>query len=222
MAAPPKPAEAVPTPDRRLYPVIHWCVGRVVAYGGGVDVGGLEHLPRGGLEGRATGSGVPGSGVIVAGTHALAMDPFTIGYAIPPALHRLQFMAKRDAFEWRVIGPHAIGPVLRATGAFPVDRSGRDPRALRQALRVLRRGGMVGIFPQGTRNGQGLHGGAALLALKAGVPIVPVRVWHDRPAWLPRGLPGGRWHVRFGPPLHPHGDSLRGLTLRWENAVAVL
>lgn len=207
----PAQPEAIPTPHPRLYPVIHWCVGRVVAYGGGVRVSGLTIC-------RAAAR----RGVIVAGTHAMALDPFTIGYAIPPALHRLQFMAKRDAFEWKVVGPHAIGPVLRATGAFPVDRSGRDPRALRQALRVLGRGGMVGIFPQGTRRGQGLYGGAALLALKAGVPIVPVRVWHERPAWLPRGLPGGRWHVRFGPPLHPHGDTLRGLTLRWENAVSVL
>lgn len=204
--------QGVPTPHPWLYPLIHWCVGRVVAYGGGVRVGGLEHLPRSG----------PRGGVVVAGTHAMALDPFTIGFAIPPGHHRLQFMAKRDAFEWAFIGPHAIGPVLRATGAFPVDRSGRDTRALRQALRVLGRGGMVGIFPQGTRNGPGLHGGAALLALKAGVPIVPVRVWHERPAWLPRGLPGGRWQVRFGPPLHPQGDSLRALTLRWENAVGVL
>ena len=209
----PKPTpEPIPTPHPWLYPVIHWCVRRVVAYGGGLSLSGLEHLPRGG----------PRGGVIVAGTHAMALDPFVIGSAIPPGLRRLQFMTKRDAFEWRWIGPHAIGPVLRATGAFPVNRSGRDTRALRQALRVLRRGGMVGIFPQGTRGGAGLHGGAALLALKAGVPIVPVRVWHERPAWLPRGLPGGRWRVRFGPPLLPQSESLRGLTLRWENAVAVL
>ncbi len=199
---------AVPTPHPRLYPLIHALVGGVVAYGGGVQVGGLEHLPRG--------------AVVVAGTHALALDPFVIGYAIPPRRHRLQFMAKREAFTWRWVGPHLIGPVLRATGAFPVDRSGRDPRALRQALRVLERGGMVGIFPQGTRRGPGLHGGAALLAVKSGAPLVPVRVWHTRPPWLPRGLPGGRWQVRFGPPLAPQGEGVRELTVKWEAAVREL
>lgn len=193
----------MPVPHPLAYPLVHALVSLPVAYGGGLNVEGLEHVPR-------------GTPAVIAGNHQLALDPFVIGYAVPSRLARVQFMAKQEAFTWPL-----VGRILRSVGAFPVDRTAHDTRAVRQAIRVLQAGGLIGIFPQGTRGGAELHGGLALIALRGRAPIVPVRVWHERPTGLRRGLPGGHWHVRFGPPLAPEG-SIRGLTLRWENAVAVL
>ncbi|EYB67379.1 phospholipid/glycerol acyltransferase [Deinococcus phoenicis] len=200
---PSSPADNTPQPHPLAYALVHALVALPVAYGGGLSVEGLEHVP----------SGTP---AVIAGNHGLALDPFVIGYAVPPQVARVQFMTKQEAFGWPL-----VGPVLRSVGAFPVDRAAHDARAVRRAIRVLRAGGCVGIFPQGTRGGHELHGGVALIALRARVPTVPVRVWHERPPGLRRGLPGGRWFVRFGPPLAPEG-SIHSLTRRWENAVAVL
>ncbi|GMA15906.1 lysophospholipid acyltransferase family protein [Deinococcus metallilatus] len=198
---PTHPGEATPTPHPLAYSLVHALMALPVAYGGGLSVEGLEHVP-------------PGTPAVIAGNHQLALDPFVIGYAIPSRRAQVQFMTKQEAFGWPL-----VGPILSAVGAFPVDRTAHDTRAVRRAIRVLQGGGCVGIFPQGTRGGAEMHGGVALIALRARAPIVPVRVWHDPPRR--RGWPGGHWHVRFGPPLAPAG-SIQSLTLRWENAVAVL
>ena len=195
------PIADTPLPHPLAYPLIHALMALPVAYGGGLSVRGLPYIPH-------------SSAAVIAGNHQLALDPFVIGYAIPSRHARVQFMAKQEALRWPL-----AGPVLRAVGAFPVDRAAHDTRAVRRAIRVLQRGGCVGIFPQGTRGGTELHGGVALIALRARAPIVPVRVWHDPPRR--RGWPGGHWHVHFGPPLAPEG-SIHSLTLRWENALAAL
>ncbi len=80
-------------------------------------------------------------------------------------------MAKKELFEIPV-----LGPVIRALGAYPVDRRGSATAAIKRSLHVLDDGGAVGIFPEGTRNREGTvtpQIGVALLASLAGAPVVP-------------------------------------------------
>ncbi len=113
-------------------------------------------------------------GVILAANHIGILDgPLLATYA-PRPVHAL---TKSEMFQGRV------GGLLRATGQIPLDRSAPDPGAIRSSLRVLRDGGVVGIFPEGTRSSGGLdrfHHGAAYLALVTGAPVVPVTLFGTR------------------------------------------
>ena len=154
----------------------------------GLKVEGLELIPR--AETR---------GLIVAGNHISSFDPPLIGSLVPREIH---FMAKRELFErqpskW--VSEHLM--------AFPIDRSRGDTRGIKEALRLLKSGVAVGIFPQGTRNtgDAAALDGAAFLAQRADVPLQPVALWHE----------GGRLRVRFGTPLYAKDKSraeMRALT----------
>ncbi|MFD9567664.1 lysophospholipid acyltransferase family protein [Streptomyces sp. NPDC059994] len=114
---------------------------------------------------------VPAGGpVILAVNHAHNIDgPMLMGTAPRP----VHFLIKKEAF----IGP--LDPFLRGIGQVKVDRSTVDRTAIDQAIGVLDGGGVLGIFPEGTR-GEGdfasLRAGLAYFALRAGAPIVPVAV----------------------------------------------
>lgn len=119
---------------------------------------------------------VPGSGpVILAANHIGVLDgPFLVALA-PRAVHAL---TKQEMFASRA------GALLRSTGQIPLDRSHPDRGAVAASLRVLRDGGVLGIFPEGTR-GAGeyelYHPGAAYFALVTGAPVVPVTFFGTRP-----------------------------------------
>ena len=139
-------------------------------------------------------------GLIIAGNHISSFDPPLIGSLVPREIH---FMAKRELFER---GP-ALRWLVEHLMAFPIDRSKGDTRGIKEALRLLRGGVAVGIFPQGTRNAGDAAAldGAAFLAQRAAVPLQPVAIWHER----------GRLRVRFGEPFYPAGrsrDEMRALT----------
>lgn len=112
---------------------------------------------------------VPRSGpVLVVANHLGFLDgPFV--FAMVP--RRAHFIIKKQTFS----GP--MGALMEGVGQIPLDRSVADRTALGSALAVLRGGGAVGMFPEGTR-GRGdvraIHGGAAWLALQIGCPVVPV------------------------------------------------
>lgn len=88
---------------------------------------------------------------------------------------RLRFMGKDSL--WKV---PAIGWVMSALGAFPVTRGVADREALRTCVAVLEGGEPLVLFPEGTRQSgpvvQPLFDGAAYVAVKAGVPIIPVGI----------------------------------------------
>ena len=116
---------------------------------------------------------VPMSGaVLMAANHLHNADPVLINAAFPRPIH---FMAKKEAFAVPV-----LPWVLRLVGAFPVDRGKADRSAIRRALLTLDQGVAVGMFPEGTRSPtrslQRAHPGAGMIALTAGVPIVPVAI----------------------------------------------
>lgn len=121
-----------------------------------LDVTGLRHLP-------ATGP------VVLAVNHRAFLDgPLVFGLLDRP----VSFLVKSEAFAHR---PAAA--VLRDAGQIPVRRRVVDPAPVRLALAILAAGGIVGIFPEGSRGdgrvGQALPG-AAYLALRTGAVVVPV------------------------------------------------
>lgn len=111
-------------------------------------------------------------GAVVVANHLSNWDPFVFGGAIPRKVH---FMAKKELFQFK-----PLAMLMRAWGAFPVNRGGADRAALETALQHLQDGNLLGIFVEGGRNladqDQMLppQPGAAMLAIKAGVPIIPV------------------------------------------------
>jgi 1-acyl-sn-glycerol-3-phosphate acyltransferase len=101
-----------------------------------------------------------------------------------------------------------LGPLLRSVGAIFVRRGEVDRRALRQALDILRGGGLLGMAPEGTRSKTGAlqpgRTGAAYLAFRAGVPIVPLVVTgQEKVFWSLRRLRRGTVRVVIGEPFYP-------------------
>ncbi|HEV2637379.1 MAG TPA: lysophospholipid acyltransferase family protein [Actinocrinis sp.] len=112
---------------------------------------------------------VPATGpVILAGNHANFIDGPLIVNNAPRPVH---FMVKQEMFD----GP--LGPMLRWFGQIPVDRDGTDRNAVLRSLAVLAQGGVLGVFPEGTRSADEfatMNNGVAYFALRSGAPVVPV------------------------------------------------
>ena len=160
-----------------------------------LEVKNPEHLPRRGP-------------VLLVANHSSFLDPPAIGSVAP---RQLWFLAKETLFRIPL-----FGPLLGRLNARPVRREGRDPGALRIALRILEAQGALLIFPEGTRGDEGVlrpaKVGAGMLAVTSGAPVVPVYIRGSGRAW-PRGRRFFRpvkITVAFGPPLafdgSRHGD----------------
>lgn len=167
-----------------------------------IEVVGSERLPSSG-------------GAILVANHESIWDPFVLGVATPREIH---YLAKAELFRWR-----PLGAVLRSLNAFPVERGSGDLAAIGEAARRLRRGELLGIFPQGTSKAErqsGWHRGAARLALATGAPVVPVRLAGTRPLPWPT-----RIRIVVGDPIAVDRTratiaTARTLTQRLEQAVA--
>ena len=115
-------------------------------------------------------------GFVVCANHTSALDPILVCYAF--RRHQICFMAKKELF-----GIPILSGLIKALGAFPVDRSGSDVGAIKNAVRLTREGQCLGIFPQGHRyphvdpRGTTTKNGAALIATRAEADIVPVYIW---------------------------------------------
>jgi len=153
------------------------------------QVQGRQHVPR------------RGAAVVVA-PHRSWLDPACVGAAIerPVRFLILDRMYDKPWATW----------FYRRMRSIPVQRGGAASlSAMRQALSCLRRGEVVGIFPEGRvlrdwREG-GIHPGAAMLAVKSGAPILPVGIQGSAKAWPHRRLfPGpAKVRVRIGTPIEP-------------------
>ena len=153
-------------------------------------VEGLENAPRSG-------------GFLVVANHCSNLDPPFLGWAVGHRTGRIvHFMAKEEMRSWPV-----VGFLARNAGVFFVRRGEGDRGAQRLAIRLLETGRLVGIFPEGTRSLDGRLGdarpGAALLAMRTGLPVLPVgiagthRVFAGRSRWPHRS----RVTIRVGEPL---------------------
>lgn len=171
------------------------------------------------------GHRVPETGpVLLASNHTGLIDgPLVFGLAPRPA----HFVVKQEMF-------HGIsGWVLHQMGQIPIDRSSADRTAITTALAVLARGGVVGVFPEGSR-GRGdvaaVHAGVTFLAMASGAPIVPVACLGTRPAGTSISrppFPGRRLAVVFGDPLRleappelPRREASKLLTEQVRSALA--
>jgi 1-acyl-sn-glycerol-3-phosphate acyltransferase len=159
-----------------------------------VRVEGLDRIPHSGA-------------VILAINHASNADPFVTGAWVTAGLRnrRLHWLGKRELFAWPVFGWLAA-----RGGVHPVDRGTADVEAYRLAMRILERGYVLLIFPEGTRSPDGAlqeaRDGLATLAIRTAATIVPIgvndsdRVW-PRGRKIPMPFPRRRITVRVGPPF---------------------
>lgn len=151
---------------------------------------GAEHVP-------STGS------FILAPSHRSYVDWLI---AARVTRRRLRYLVKAEVWKSK-----AAGRLIEALGAFPVQRGAADRHAFLLALSVLATGEPLVVFPEGTRQ-RGpeiaeLQDGAAYLALRARVPIVPVALGGTEAA-MPRGaaIPRpGRVRIVVGEPISPEG-----------------
>jgi 1-acyl-sn-glycerol-3-phosphate acyltransferase len=123
-------------------------------------------------------NGLPKSGgLVLACNHLSNFDPWPVALGIFPRRY-VRFMAKLELFR------PPLGAITRALGAFPVDRGNPDRAALQTAVELCRDGHVLVMFPEGTRRAKGLrnrhaarpHTGAARIALRARVPLIPAAV----------------------------------------------
>ena len=147
---------------------------------------GMEHVPKDGA-------------VIIAANHRSFMDPWVIGMMLRRPVY---YVAKTELFHRRL-----RAWLLSSLGAFPVDRGNGDRDAMDAARRILERGDVVVIFPEGTRTRPGPLGppkrGVGRLALETGAPVVPVALI-------------GTEAIRRGWRIRPHKVSIRaGRPLRF-------
>jgi 1-acyl-sn-glycerol-3-phosphate acyltransferase len=154
---------------------------------------GLENIPE-------TGP------AILASNHLSFSDSFFLPLVVP---RRITFLAKEEYFTGTGLKGRFSAGFFRGVGQIPVNRSGgsASDNALEAGLAVLRRGELFGIYPEGTRSPDGRlyrgRTGVARLALKAGVPVLPVAMVDTHLVQPPgRVLPKiARIGVKIGAPL---------------------
>ena len=135
-------------------------------------------------------------GFVVAANHTSNLDPWPLCLALYP--RQLHYMAKSELWK------PGLRTVLKALGSFPVRRGEGDVEAFETAVRLVRQGGVMAMFPEGTRRRKGLkkkheprpHTGTARIALSAQSPLVPAAI-----RGMDRLSRFGPLRVLFGAPI---------------------
>lgn len=161
------------------------------------------------LRGRTVGlANVPRQGgLVVVANHGSDLDPPILACTLR---RPVAFMAKEELFRVPL-----LGPIIRSCGAYPVARGAGDRQALRTACARVEEGWATGVFLDGTRQADGRvnrpQHGAALLAARMGVPLLPVAIINSHRALGPgaKGLRLVPVHVRIGTPIPPPASSRR-------------
>ncbi len=142
------------------------------------------------------------SGALLVANHRSSVDPFFVQLA---ARRRVHWMVAREYVEHPV-----FGLILKAAQVIPTNRSGMDTAATKAAIRLTKSGRLVGMFPEGRLNHTrepmvSVRSGAAMVAERAGVPIVPLYIAgspYRREVWSPLIMPA-RVAITFGEPIFP-------------------
>ncbi|GAB3308604.1 lysophospholipid acyltransferase family protein [Geodermatophilus aquaeductus] len=176
------------------------------------DVRGSEHVPTSG-------------GAVICSNHVSYLDFTFLGLGALPRHRLVRFMAKASVF-----GHWFAGPFMRAMKHIPVDRKA-GAAAFDAAVRALKDGELVGVFPEATISQsftvKDLKAGAARMAFNAGVPIIPAAVWgghrvatKKHPVDLTRGR---AVTVLLGEPITPApGETPAELLARTREAMVAL
>jgi 1-acyl-sn-glycerol-3-phosphate acyltransferase len=160
------------------------------------DLRGTEHVPRSG-------------GALLVFNHVSYIDFILGGLAAVPSKRLVRFMAKREVFDHRF-----SGPVMKSMHHIAVDRA-EGVASYDEAVRYLREGQVVGIFPEATISRsfelKEFKTGATRMAAEAGVPLVPVIIWGTqriKTKGHPQDFSRGKTiAITVGEPLHPAGVS---------------
>lgn len=142
-------------------------------------------------------------GALLVANHRSSVDPFFVQLA---ARRRVHWMVAREYCEHSV-----FGVILRWAQAIPTNRSGMDTAATKAAIRITKAGRLVGMFPEGRLNHTrapmvSIRSGAAMVAERAGVPIVPLYIAgspYRREVWSPLIMPA-HVAITFGKPIFPN------------------
>jgi 1-acyl-sn-glycerol-3-phosphate acyltransferase len=156
------------------------------------DFKGEENIPREG-------------GAILAINHVGYLDFALVGTAALPVNRYVRFMAKKEIFDNKL-----AGPLMRGMHHISVDRANGSASFV-AALRALRAGEIIGIFPEGTISVsfeiKEIKTGAVRLAMGAAVPVIPTVIWGSQRIWTKKVKRNLRRKsvpisVTFGEPLH--------------------
>ena len=136
------------------------------------------------------------TGAVIACNHVGWADSLWMAYAVYP--RQLHYMSKEELFNsmlsrW----------VLEHGGSFPIDRSDPSPSSIKSAIRMLRHGEIILIFPSGTRSEENIafKRGAATIALRARVPLVPAFFEGPKQMQVTHLLRRPPIRVTFGSPI---------------------
>lgn len=148
-------------------------------------------------------------GAVVVINHTGYMDFVYAGVPARRWKRFIRFMAKKEVFDHKV-----AGPIMRNLRHIPVDRTaGADAYAA--AVEALRRGELIGVFPEATISRsfeiKQFKSGAARMAKEAGVPVLPVTIWGSQRVWskgLPKNMvhPGVPVFIDTSAPMEVTGD----------------
>jgi 1-acyl-sn-glycerol-3-phosphate acyltransferase len=186
-------------------PVIRTALALFKVLGLKLNVEGSENIPDEG-------------GAVLASTHVSYIDFIFVGLGAHPKRRLVRFMAKKQVFD------HALGgPLMRGMHHIPVDRKA-GAAAYDEALRALKEGELIGVFPEATINRafdvKELKTGAARMAIETGTPLIPVAIWGTQRIWTKgrsrnfrkRGIPVT---IAVGEPIPvAPGDDLELVTTR--------
>ena len=121
---------------------------------------------------------IPEGGVILASNHTAFSDVLIISAA---ANRQVRYMAKKELFRIPL-----LKQLITALGAYPVDRGGADVGSIKRTISMLESGELIGIFPQGTRQGKKdpreteVKGGIGMIAYHTKSPVLPVFISNNR------------------------------------------
>ena len=143
------------------------------------------------------------SSLILAANHVSYLDPIVLGVAVR---RKIYFIAKKEVFNIPI-----LGFIIRSLGAIPVDRKKPNPVSIKKTFLVLKKGNILGIFPEGTRSLNGklldFNIGLIKIALKTKSPIIPVGIngtfsIYPPKAKLPSFFKRKNIYINFGEPIH--------------------
>lgn len=144
-------------------PVIGLALGVMKTMKWNVVLDGAEHIPTDGP-------------AVIATNHVGYLDFVFVGAAARERKRLIRFLAKAEVFKHQV-----AGPLMRGMKHIPVDRFGRASQAIDDSVAALKRGEIVGMFPESTISRSFVPAagktGAARMAMEAGAPLIPGAVW---------------------------------------------
>lgn len=141
-----------------LYRIIKGIIKPFIRLAYNIKVEGVENLPQGGP-------------LVICANHYSAIDPVILAVSLP---YRIYSMAKAELFNNRF-----FGWFLRSVGVFPVKRGEADIKSIKTALKLLKEGKIMGMFPEGTRNKTSeikAEPGVAMIAIRSQAKVLPIAI----------------------------------------------